>query len=114
MLPTNNKNRKLADIKHHSMTLEAKKLSLLGRILSIDSSSAIDEIDNLVEELEKNDSNSTMSDLDFYVGNIEEKVDVEKIAKEQGVKKLSMEELDVLIEAADFQEDINELLTALK
>lgn len=96
------------------MTLEAKKLSLLGRILSIDSSSAIDEIDNLVEELEKNHSNGNTSDLDFYVGNIEEKVDVEKIAKEQGVKKLDMQELDALIEDADFQEDIGELLAALK
>ena len=96
------------------MTLEAKKLFLLSKILSIDNSKAIDEIDNLVEELEKNHSNDTPSDLDFYVGNIEEKVDVEKIAKEQGVKKLDMQELDALIEDADFQEDINELLTALK
>lgn len=96
------------------MTLEAKKLSLLGRILSISSSSAIDEIDNLVGQLENNGSNGTPSDLDFYVGNIEEKVDVEKIAKEQGVRKLDMKELDVLIEDADFQEDIDELLTALK
>lgn len=96
------------------MTLEAKKLSLLTKILSIDNSKAIDEIDNLVEELEKNHSNGTPSDLDFYVGNIEEKVDIEKIAKEQGVKKLDMQELDALIEDADFQEDIDELLVALK
>jgi len=47
------------------------------------------------------------------VGNIEEKVDVEKITKEQGVKKLDMKELNALIEAADFQEDIDELLTKL-
>jgi len=61
----------------------------------------------------KNHFNSTPSDLDFYVGNIEEKVDVEKITKEQGVKKLDMKELNALIEAADFQEDIDELLTKL-
>lgn len=95
------------------MTLEAKKLSLLGKILSIDSSSAIDKIDNLVGQLENNDSNGTTSDLDFYVGNIKEMVDVEKIAKEQGVRKLDMQELDILIEDADFQENIDELLTAL-
>jgi len=52
--------------------------------------------------------------LDFYVGNIEEKVDIKKIAKEQNVQQLSMEELNIMIENADFQEDIDDLLLALK
>jgi len=55
-----------------------------------------------------------MHDLEFYVGNIEEKVDVEEIVKEQGVQKLDMEKLNAMIEVADFQEDIDDLLLALK
>ena len=58
-------------------------------------------------------SNGTLQDFEFYTGNIEEKVDVEKIAKEQGVQKLDMNELNTMIEAADFQEDIDDSLTQL-
>ena len=55
-----------------------------------------------------------MKDFEFYTENMEEKVDVEKIVKEQGVQKLDMEKLNAMIEVADFQEDIDDLLLALK
>lgn len=96
--------------------LDNRKQRLIQEILKLDREDDVSRVEAQVEaiQIEKNRPNGAMPDLGFYTGNIEEKVDIEKISKEQNVQKLSMEELDNMIEVADFQEDINDLLLALK
>ncbi len=97
-------------------TLDNRKQRLIQEILKLEREDDVSKVEAQVEaiQIEKNRSNGAMPDLDFYTGNIEEKVDIEKISKEQNVQKLSMKELNDMIEVADFQEDINDLLLALK
>ena len=95
------------------MTLEAQKLTLLGKILSINSQSILNLIDEAVQKIEKKTDDS-LEDIKFYIGNIEAKVSLDKLYEEQNVEPLSIKELDALIEKADFTEDIDELLVALK
>ena len=95
------------------MTLEAQKLTLLGKILSINNQSVLRLIDEAVHEIETKGSDS-LEDISFYIGNIEPKVSVEKLVEEQKVEPLLMTDLDGLIEEADFTEDIEELLLTLK
>ncbi len=96
--------------------LDNRKQQLIQDILKLERADDLSIIEAQVKAIqtEKNHSNGAMHDLEFYIGNIEEKVDVEKIVKEQGVQKLDMEKLNAMIEAADFQEDIDDLLLALK
>jgi len=97
-------------------TLDNRKQRLIQDILKLDREDDVLKIEAQVKAIQtvKNRSNETIHDLDFYVGNIEEKVDIKKIAKEQNVQQLSMEELNIMIENADFQEDVDDLLLALK
>jgi len=97
-------------------TLDNRKQRLIQDILKLDREDDVLKIEAQVKAIQtvKNRSNETIHDLDFYVGNIEEKVDIKKIANEQNVQQLSMEELNIMIENADFQEDIDDLLLALK
>jgi len=96
--------------------LDNRKQQLIQDILKLEREDDVFKIEAQVKAIqtEKNHSNGAMHDLKFYVGNIEEKVDVEKIVREQGVQKLDMKKLNTMIEVADFQEDIDDLLLALK
>ena len=91
------------------MTIEAKKLDLVSRILFINNQFVIDLIDKAIQQIER----ESLDDISFYIVNIEPKVDVEKLKKEQEVQGLSLQELDELILEADFTEDIDELLETL-
>jgi hypothetical protein len=54
-----------------------------------------------------------LSDISFYIGNIESTVNIEKIRQAQKVQPLLISDLDILIEEANFEEDIDELLSSL-
>jgi hypothetical protein len=95
------------------MTLEAQKLTLLSKILSINNQSELRLINEAVQEIENKRSHS-LDDISFYIGNIEPKVSVEKLQEEQNVAPLLMSELEELIEKADFTENIDELLLTIK
>ena len=95
------------------MTLEAQKLTLLSKILSINNQSELRLINEAVQEIE-NKRNDSLDDISFHIGNIEPKVSVEKLYKEQNVAPLVMEELEELIKKADFTENVDELLLAIK
>lgn len=94
------------------MTIETQKLNLVSKILSIDNPSVIDLIGKVIYRIEKLNA-APLNDISFYIGNIEPKVDIEKLKEEQGVRSLSLQELDQLILEADFTEDIDELLETL-
>jgi len=94
------------------MTIEAQKLNLVSKILSIDNQSVINLIGKAIQQIERANTDS-LDDISFYIGHIEPKVDIEKLKKEQDVQDLSLQELDQLILEADFTEDIDELLETL-
>ena len=95
------------------MTLDSRKLNLLEKILSINNQSVLRLIDQAVHEIESKHFDS-LDDIRFYIGHIEPKVSVEKIAKDQNVKPLLMDEFDTLVDEANFTDDIDELLALLK
>ncbi len=74
--------------------------------------SMIDLADNAISQIKIDNNN--LSDIEYYIGNIEDKVDIEKIKKKQAIKPLKMDELNAQIKKAAFTEDIEELLTSLK
>ena len=94
------------------MTIETQKLNLVSKILSINNQSVIDLIGKTIQRIEKANAGS-LDDISFYIGNIEPKVDIEKLKKEQNVQDLSLQELDQLILKANFTEDMDELLETL-
>lgn len=95
------------------MTLEAQKLTLLGKILSINNQTVLSLIDKAVQEIEHKASES-LDDISFYIGNIEPQLSIEQLEEEQNVTPLNMTELDNLIKDVTFSESIDELLLTLK
>lgn len=95
------------------MTLEAQKLTLLGKILSINNQTVLSLIDKAVQEIEHKASES-LDDISFYIGNIEPQLSIEQLEEEQNVTPLNMTELDNLIKDVTFSESIDQLLLTLK
>lgn len=95
------------------MTLADKKIALVHKILSMEKESVLDLADKAINQIQTDNGNH-LNGLEFYVGNIEDKVDIDKINNEQAVKSLLMDELNTLIEEANFTEDIDELLASLQ
>lgn len=94
------------------MTLEAKKIRVVSKILSMKDDSLIDKIEELLQDYGA-DPLEEFDDIKYYVGNIEESVDIEKLKKEQEVKKFNDQKFGELVEKAGFDEDIDELLESL-
>jgi len=94
------------------MTLADKKIALVHKILSMERESILDLTDKAINKIQTNNGHH-LNGLEFYVGNIEDKVDIDKIKKEKAVKPLLMDELNALIDEANFTEDIDELLASL-
>ena len=70
-------------------------------------------VQQAIERIEREEVD-TLEDISHYIGNIEAKVDVEKLKSEQAIQPLSITELDALIEEANFTESIDELLESIK
>lgn len=94
------------------MTLEAQKLNLVSRILSINNESVLELVDKAVQQIERMAAKK-LEDISFYIGHIEPKVDIEALKGEQQIQPLLLSELDLLIEEAHFTEDIDDLLHLL-
>jgi hypothetical protein len=95
------------------MTIEAKKIGVVTRILAIDNNRVIDQIEALLNQLEKTKAED-LSDIQYYVGHIEAEVDIEKLRREQQVQPFDAEAFDYLVQEADFEEDIDTLLASVK
>jgi len=96
------------------MSLELKKLNMIQLILSLEDEKTIDEISSKIVQLVPD--NMTESDLllSRYAGVIEEKLDLEKIIKEQNFKGIDKQKMDQFAKEANIQEPIDDLLDSIK
>ena len=99
--------RILEQIKTKNMTIEAKKLYIIKKIMEIEDESIIDKIDELVEEQPLEDIHLILSKISKP---IEKKLDLEKVKREQNFQPIDKNEIDRLIKEADIQEPIEQLL----
>jgi hypothetical protein len=96
------------------MNLEAKKWNVVQMIASIDNEAIIDEISAKIIQLipeEKEPTESTL--LSKYAVQIEEKIDLEKLKKEQNFEGVDAQKMDRLAKEADIEESIDELFEML-
>lgn len=91
------------------MSLAIKKINVVQLILSIENESIIDEIRSRIIPL-ISQRISEPNPVELYRTTIEPKLDLEKIKGEQGFKGIDKGKMNQLIEEADIQESIEELL----
>lgn len=89
------------------MTIEAKKLYLIRKIMEIDDESVIDQLDELLGKKPEEDQGWILQQLNKP---IKKKLDLEEVKREQDFEEIDKKEIERLIEEADIQEPIEELL----
>jgi len=89
------------------MTIEAKKLYLIRKIMEIDDESVIDQLDELLGKEPVEDQDWILQQLNKP---IKKKLDLEEVKREQNFEEVDKEEVERLIKEADIQEPIEELL----
>jgi len=94
------------------MNIETKKNSIIQMILSIADEDILDQISKkLVRLMPANQGNIVKDNiLDKYRSVIEADFDLDKIKKEQNYQGIDSKKMDRLIEEADIQEPIEDLL----
>jgi len=93
------------------MTLEAKKIQTMSWILSLEDESVMDELLQQIEVIKDSTSNKYYSSFDEIRNR---KFDLATAKKEQGYKKPTKEELNLIAVEADLEETTEELLIDLK
>lgn len=95
------------------MTLEAKKLDIIQRILGISNETIVDQLSASVKEISV--QNPAQGSVNFVTYNEVKSKDFNlgTLKMEQNYQPFAKDELDVLIKEADIQESIEELLEAL-
>jgi hypothetical protein len=91
------------------MSLIVKKKNIVQLILSIESESIIDEIRSRIIPLLPQKVKEP-NPIDLYRTHIENKLDLEKIKQEQGFNGIDKGKMNRLIEEAQIEESIEELL----
>jgi len=98
------------------MNIEIKKYNIIQLIMSVADEQLIDQISRNVRQLipVKEDTSEGVSILEEPISQygivVKEEIDLEKIKKEQNYKGFDPDEMDRLVEEADIQEPIEELL----
>ncbi|MEM8523045.1 MAG: hypothetical protein AAGG68_00305 [Bacteroidota bacterium] len=100
------------------MTVDFRKIEIIKKIQVVEEDWILKSIEKLLSDVfaEGKDSSNIEStkDFSFYVGNIEEKVDLEKIKRERPLKKLNMEKFGEMADSLEWNQSIEELLEDLK
>ncbi len=86
------------------MSLKAKKISTVQLILSIENEFLLDAINARIVQLLPNNP------LAKYIGQIEDKLDLAKVKKEQNYTGTNPKKLEALADAVQIEEPIEELL----
>lgn len=92
-----------------TMETDTKKLRLIKQITEIEDQALVDRLEHMV-----NATSHTLTVLNELDKPIEKKFDLEKIKKEQNFQPINKEDLNKLIQEADIQEPIEELLAMLR
>lgn len=90
------------------MTTEARKYQLIEQITAIDDIVLLSRIKAIIDNY-KTEGNSLLK----FAKPIEEKIDLEKLRKEQNYAGFDKAEIEKLIEEIDLQEPIEELLESI-
>ena len=90
------------------MNIEIKKYKIIQLIMSVADEQLIDQINSEVRQLIDTPTEET-STIKYNTG-IREELDLEKIKKEQNYQGIDAKKMYRLIEEADIQEPIEELL----
>ena len=101
------------------MTVDARKKTIIDKIKYVNESWLLKSIEKLLSDVKVNNQEDIITStadtsFSFYVGNIEEKVDLEKIKNERPLKKLDMEEFEKMTDSLVWDQSIKELLEDLK
>jgi len=90
------------------MTAEARKYQLIEQITAIDDIVLLSQLKAVIDNY-KPEENSLLR----FAKTIEEKIDLEKLKKEQNYTGFDKAEVEKLIEEIDLQEPIDELLESI-
>jgi len=99
------------------MNIEIKKYNIIQLIMSVADEQLIDQISRNVRQLVPTKEEDVLEDVSIleepisqYGIVIKEEIDLEQIKKEQNYQRFDPDEMDRLVEEADIQEPIEELL----
>lgn len=95
------------------MTLEAKKISIVQWILGLNNEAVVDQISASVNDIKERGVHPPGVSIVSYSQLKSRKFDLDALKTEQNYRPFAEGELDALIEEADVQESIEELLEAL-
>lgn len=101
------------------MTIDARKDKIISKIKYVNENWLLKSIEKLLSDIEiegeqPSEAEVFSSEFSFYVGNLEEKVDLEKIKRERPLKKLDKEEFEHLADTLEWDQSVEELLEDLK
>lgn len=102
------------------MNLEAKKYSLIQWIISVADEQTINEIEKIKSQIKSGPGTQSRFDLKetFTPSSLTEiesrAIDVSQLKEEQNYQPLSTSELNDIIESADIEQSIDELLVDLQ
>jgi len=96
------------------MTIKDRKNLIIKKIGQVNESWIIKSIEKLLSDIQPEpELDDKQFDYTYYVGNIEDRVDLERIKKERPLKKLDKEEFNQLANEIEWNKSIEELLNDL-
>lgn len=101
------------------MTIDTRKENIISKIKYVNESWLLKSIEKLLSDVEVVEPKPVVKkehykDFSYYVGNIEEKVNLDKLKRERPLKKLDIEEFDKLADSLEWDQSIEQLLEDLK
>ena len=101
------------------MTVEARRKNIIDKIKYVNENWLLKSIEVLLSDIKIEgantvDNQSIIPDYSYYVGNIEDKVDLDKIKQERPLKKIDIEEFEEMANSLTWNQSIEELLEDLK
>lgn len=102
------------------MTLDTRKSTIIRKVQLVNENWLLKSIEKLLSDIEVDEPKEKASlsedkgnDFSFYVGNLEESVDLAKIKLERPLRKLDRDEFNSMSDALEWDQSIDELLKDL-
>ncbi|MEM6261897.1 MAG: hypothetical protein AAGI38_05275 [Bacteroidota bacterium] len=101
------------------MSVETRKKNIIDKIKLVNDNWLLKSIEQLLldvgtGEFKQAETPKNALDFSFYVGTIEDKVDLEKIKLERPLKQLNMKAFEETVDSLEWEQSIEELLEDLK
>lgn len=96
------------------MTINDRKYLIIKKISQVHENWLIKSIEKLLSDIQIDpELDNKQFDYNYYVGNIEDSVDLEQIKKERPLQKLDKKEFNRLADEIEWNKNIEELLNDL-